>query len=99
MGIDVRAARGGHIPGALNLNWLEAIDRGRALRFKPDDDLRALLAGRGVTPDKEIMPYCQTHHRSSHTYMVLKHLGFPRVCAYPGAWSEWGNDPALPLER
>lgn len=97
-GRDVRAARGGHIPGAVNLNWLEAIDSGRALRFRADDELRALLEGLGVTPDKEIVTYCQTHHRSSHTYLVLKHLGYPRVRGYPGAWSDWGNAPDTPVE-
>lgn len=97
-GLDVRAARGGHIPGAVNIDWTEAIDRGRLLRFKPDAELRALLEARGVTPDKEVVAYCQTHHRSSHTYMVLKHLGYPRARGYPGAWSDWGNDPDTPIE-
>jgi thiosulfate/3-mercaptopyruvate sulfurtransferase len=97
-GLDVRAARGGHIPGAVNLDWIEAIDRDRMLRFKPDAELRELLESRGVTPDKEVVAYCQTHHRSSHTYMVLKHLGYPRARGYPGAWSDWGNDPDTPVE-
>jgi len=52
----------------------------------------------GVTPDKEIVVYCQTHHRSSHSYVMLKHLGYPHVRGYAGAWSEWGNDPELPIE-
>jgi thiosulfate/3-mercaptopyruvate sulfurtransferase len=98
-GLDVRAARGGHIPGAVNMNWTTAMDQARQLRFKADGELRALLEGLGVTPDKEVIVYCQTHHRSAHTYMVLKHLGYPRIRGYPGAWSEWGNDAALPVER
>ncbi len=97
-GRDQRAARGGHIPGAVNLNWLDTMDYERALRFKPDGELRALLEPLGVTPDKEIVAYCQTHHRSSHTYMVLKHLGYARARGYPGAWSDWGNDPDTPVE-
>ena len=52
----------------------------------------------GVTPDKEVIVYCQTHHRSSHTYVILKALGYPRVKGYPGAWSEWGNSPDTPVE-
>jgi len=97
-GFDVRAARGGHIPGAVNLNWTDAMDPRRQLRLQPDPVLRKLLERRGVTPDKEIVVYCQTHHRSAHTYWVLRYLGYPRVRGYPGAWSEWGNDPALPVE-
>jgi thiosulfate/3-mercaptopyruvate sulfurtransferase len=52
----------------------------------------------GVTPDKEVVVYCQTHRRSSHIYVVLKSLGFERVRGYPGSWSEWGNDPSTPIE-
>lgn len=97
-GSDRRAARGGHIPGAVNMNWVLAIDEHRQLRFKPDTLLRNLLEDLGVSADKEVIVYCHTHHRSSHTYWVLKHLGYPKVRGYPGAWSEWGNDPALPVE-
>lgn len=97
-GLDVRAARGGHIPGAVNLNWTDAMDPQRQLRLQPAPILRKLLDQRGVTLDKEVIVYCQTHHRSSHTYWVLRYLGYPRVRGYPGAWSEWGNDPGLPVE-
>lgn len=98
MGEDVRAARGGHIPGAVNLNWTDTMDPQRQLRFQPDPVLRGMLETRGVTPNKEVIVYCQTHHRSAHTYWVLRYLGYPRVRGYPGAWSEWGNNPDLPIE-
>ena len=98
-GHDVRAARSGHIPGAVNLNWVECIDDDRALRFKPEAYLRRTLEALGVTPDKEIVVYCQTHHRSSHTYAVLKHLGYPQVRGYPGSWSDWGNAADTPIEQ
>ena len=97
-GINVRALRGGHIPGAVNFNWLDAIDQARNLRLKPAEDLRRLLEAAGAGPDKEVIAYCQTHHRSSHTYVVLKSLGYPRIKGYPGAWSEWGNLADTPVE-
>jgi thiosulfate/3-mercaptopyruvate sulfurtransferase len=99
VGLDQRATRGGHIPGAVNLSWTDAMDPQRQFRLQPDPVLRKLLETRGVTPDKEVIVYCQTHHRSAHTYWVLRYLGYPRVRGYPGAWSEWGNDPDLPVER
>ena len=95
-GLDVRAARGGHIPGAVNLDWTAAMDAQR--RFQPDAVLRELFEARGVTPDKEVIVYCQTHHRSAHTYWVLRYLGYPTVRGYAGSWSDWGNHPDLPIE-
>lgn len=96
-GTKVLAARGGHIPGAVNMDWTLAMDQARNLRFKPDAELRDLLEPLGVTPDKQVIVYCQTHHRSAHTYIVLKHLGYPRVAGYPGSWSDWGNSPETPV--
>ncbi len=97
-GTDVRAQRGGHIPGAVNLDWLENIDRNQNLRMLPAAVLMPRLAALGITTDREIIVYCQTHHRSAHSYVMLRSLGYPLVRGYAGAWSEWGNDPALPLE-
>ena len=97
-GTDVRAARGGHIPGAVNMDWTEAVDRARNARMKPKAELKRLLESRGATPDKEIVAHCQTHNRSSHTWMAMKVLGYPRAKGYDGSWSEWGNDPNTPVE-
>lgn len=92
------AARGGHIPGAVNMDWVLAIDQQCNLRFKSEGDLRTLLEKRGITPEKEIIVHCQTHHRSAHTYILLKSLGFPRIKGYAGSWSEWGNSSDTPVE-
>jgi thiosulfate/3-mercaptopyruvate sulfurtransferase len=98
-GAKAYSARGGHIPGAINIEWLEAMDQQRNLRLKPAEELRALFAARGVTPDKEVITYCQTHHRSALSYLVLKSLGYPNIKGYAGSWSEWGNDPGTPVEK
>lgn len=98
-GSDVRATRGGHIPGAVNFNWTDAFDPDNPPSLRDLAELRARFESMGVTPDKEVIAYCQTHHRSSHTYMLLKQLGYPRLKGYPGAWSDWGNDPDVPVEQ
>jgi thiosulfate/3-mercaptopyruvate sulfurtransferase len=98
-GALVRAARGGHIPGAINYDYANAIDRSNGLRLKPLPQIERELADIGISKDKEVVVYCQTHHRSAHTWFVLKQLGFGKLRGYPGSWSEWGNDPSLPVEQ
>ena len=96
-GLKSASLRKGHIPGAINLNWLDTIDVTNGRRFKPAAELLALLADRGVCKEDEIIVYCQTHQRSAHTFVMLKALGFNHVRGYAGSWSEWGNDPQLPI--
>ena len=55
------------------------------------------LASLGITPDKEVVTHCQSHHRSGLTYLLGRILGFPNIRAYPGSWSEWGNSPETPV--
>lgn len=97
-GTVVRAARGGHIPGAVNLDWILAMDQQRNLRMRTPAELTALMQQRGITKDKEVIVYCHTHHRSAHTYMALKSLGYTKLRGYAGSWSEWGNVTDTPVE-
>ena len=90
--------RGGHIPGAVNFNWTDAFDPANPPSVSDLGALAERFEGMGITPDKEIVLYCHTHTRSSHTYMLLKQLGYQNLKGYPGAWSDWGNDPDTPIE-
>ena len=96
LGTEFHTARGGTIPGAVHLQWSNGIDRAGALRGA--DELRALFAQHGVTPEKEIVAFCGGGYRSAHTYLVLRMLGYPNVRNYLGSWGEWGNRAGLPIE-
>lgn len=96
-GKDVRARRGGHIPGAINIDWEQNLRADGT--FKSADELRAIYTAQAVTPDKTVVTYCQTHHRAAHTYFVLRLLGYPRLVGYDRSWSEWGNRDDLPIAR
>ena len=94
-GEKVLAAKGGHIPGAINCEWTSLMDSKRDLRIREDAEQR--LHALGFTKDQDIITHCQTHHRSGFTYLVGKLLGF-KMKGYHGSWSEWGNDPNTPTE-
>jgi thiosulfate/3-mercaptopyruvate sulfurtransferase len=97
-GLNETCQRGGHIPGARNIPWSQAVREDGT--FKPIDELRELYEAVGVTPDKEVITYCRIGERSSHSWVVLKELlGYPRVLNYDGSWTEWGNLVNAPIEK
>jgi thiosulfate/3-mercaptopyruvate sulfurtransferase len=93
------AQRGGHIPGAKNIPWGQAVNDNDGT-FKSADDLKKLYESNGITLDKEVVAYCRIGERSSHTWFVLKYLlGYPNVKNYDGSWTEWGNMINNPVEK
>lgn len=97
-GLLPTAARNGHIPGARNINWETHIHDLFDPTLKPIETLRSLYHAHSVTPDKEVIVYCRSGARSSHSYFVLRLLGYEHVRNYSGSWLEWGNDPDTPIE-
>lgn len=96
-GTNVRAKRGGAIPGAVHIEWTRNLDGSGA--FKAASELRSMYEENSVTPDKEVISYCQGGYRAAHSYLALRLLGYPRIRNYVGSWKEWGDREDLPLER
>ena len=95
-GTTLRARRAGAIPGAVHIEWTRNLDADGT--FKTGSDLRAMYAEAGVTPEREIVSYCQGGYRAAHSYVALRLLGYPRVRNYIGSWKEWGDREDLPIE-
>ena len=97
-GLPETCQRGGHIPGARNIPWVEACAADGT--FKSADELREIYANAGISGSKPIVAYCRIGERSSHSWFVLKYLiGFDGVTNYDGSWTEWGNLVGAPVER
>jgi thiosulfate/3-mercaptopyruvate sulfurtransferase len=96
-GTTVRAKRGGAVPGAVHLEWTRNLTPEGD--FKPAAELKKMYESVGVTPDREVITYCQGGYRAAHSYLALRLLGYPRVRNYVGSWKEWGDRDDLPIEH
>ena len=97
VGSDLRARRGGHIPGSRHRFFGDFLtDEGT---FRPVDDMVSLVRASGADPTEIRATYCQGGVRAALVWFVLHELaGFERVKSYAGSWEEWGNRSDSPIE-
>jgi thiosulfate/3-mercaptopyruvate sulfurtransferase len=92
-GVTIRAARKGHIPTAVNIDWILNIKNDGTM--KSSEELTKMY---NFPKDDEIVTYCQGGYRAANSFLALKILGFKNVKVYLGSWGEWGNKLDLPIE-
>lgn len=94
----VGASRHGRIPTSIHWDWGNAVNFESDYTLKSTKDLAYMLDSCHITAEKNIIVYCHTGVRSSHTYFVLTELlGYPHVSNYDGSWSEWSYWSELPV--
>ncbi len=96
-GRDARSERGGHIPGAINQDWVVYLNGTDVRTLKSAAELTELFNAAGISEDTVVYAHCQTAVRSAVAYFVARLLGYNNVQNYDGAWAEWGNNPDVPV--
>jgi thiosulfate/3-mercaptopyruvate sulfurtransferase len=93
--------RRGHIPGAVNHPWKDDLEKpDLVLVWKSTAALRSAYQAQGITPERDIVVYCNSGTEASHVFFALKYLlGYPRVRIYTGSWTQWAEREELPVEQ
>jgi thiosulfate/3-mercaptopyruvate sulfurtransferase len=90
--------RVGHVPGATHVVWTEMLTAEEPFLFRAPDEIRALLAARGITPNDRVVTVCEVGWRAAHSAFALKTAGFNDVRVYDASMREWDDREDLPLE-
>jgi len=98
-GEKIQGPRGGRIPGAINLEWTRVINSGEIKTFLDAPALEKLFSDAQISPEQEVVTYCQIGMRAADLYFALRLLGYARVRLYDGSWQEWSVLPDLPAEK
>jgi thiosulfate/3-mercaptopyruvate sulfurtransferase len=91
--------RGGHIPGAVNIEWTRVIEQGEIKTFLDATQLERIFAEAQVNRDRQVVTYCQMGMRAAEIYFALRLLGYGKVRVYDGSWEDWSANADLPVEK
>ena len=94
-GVQELAVRAGHVPGAVNVPWGQAVSADGT--FKSVEELKKIYGAVGIDGSKPIITYCRIGERSSHTWFALKKILGYDVRNYDGSWTEYGNAVGVPV--
>jgi thiosulfate/3-mercaptopyruvate sulfurtransferase len=94
-GVQELAVRAGHVPGAVNVPWGQAVAADGT--FKSAEELKKVYGAVGIDGSKPIITYCRIGERSSHTWFALKKILGYDVRNYDGSWTEYGNAVGVPV--
>jgi thiosulfate/3-mercaptopyruvate sulfurtransferase len=97
-GTEDTARRNGSIPGAVHLEWTDALDP-KTKRFKSPGELQALINERHIDINKPVVTYCQSGGRAAALAFTLELMGGRQVENYYRSWSEWGNAADTPVAK
>jgi thiosulfate/3-mercaptopyruvate sulfurtransferase len=101
-GEESRAARGGHIPGAVNVFYRDLVT-GTDQTYAAPEELAERFRAAGIDlaalDQREVVAYCNGGVSATPTALALEIASGKRVAIYDGSWNEWGNDTSKPLEQ
>jgi thiosulfate/3-mercaptopyruvate sulfurtransferase len=80
--------KSGHMPGALNLPFVEIVEHGH---LKTGEALAAAFAAHGVDLSKPVIATCGSGVSAAILALAIEEAGGKFAGLYDGSWAEWGS--------